>query len=53
MLSGESGVDVGAKGFSESVHADVECWWVAVVCSVGEDVGGMVGVVSVAGGMSE
>ena len=53
MLSGESGVDVRAEGLLESVHAGVACLWVAVVSSVDEDVGGIVGVVGVADGMSE
>ena len=53
VLSGESGVDVGAEGLLESVHAGVACLWVAVVSSVDEDVGGIVGVVGVADGMSE
>ena len=47
------GVDVGAEGLLESVDAGVACLWVAVVSSVDEDVGGIVGVVGVADGMSE
>ena len=43
----ESGVDVGAEGLLESVDADVAYLWVAVVSSVDEDVGGIVGVVGV------
>ena len=53
VLSGESGVDVGAEGLLESVHAGVACLWVAVVSLVDEDVGGIVGVVGVADGTSE
>ena len=34
VLSGESGVDVGAEGLLESVHAGVACLWVAVVSLV-------------------
>ena len=37
----------------ELVHAGVACLWVAVVSPVDEDVGGIVGVVGVADGMSE
>ena len=47
------GVDVGAEGLLESVHAGVACLWVAVVSLVDEDVGGIVGVVGVADGTSE
>ena len=47
------GVDVGAEGLLEPVHAGMACLWVVVVPSVDEDVSGIVGVVSVADGMSE
>ena len=46
-------VNVGAEGLLESVPAGMACLWVVVVSSVDEDVGGIVGVVSVADGMSE